>query len=267
MPVKPPVGTRGTSLPQPTSTTAVPLESLRDALGQVIAHERREWRRERELIEAQAQATIADLRAKTVELETAIHVRTTAQLAILNDQVAERLATLRDGRDGEIGPPGAAGERGERGFAGERGEPGPPGEKGIDGRDGEPGRDGDTGPPGRDGKDFDPATAERLQDAVRALQEEVKQLGEAEPVENAHLVAETAANEVRRLAEIIERAPEPIPAVPDEVALILSRALAVLEAPTPEPTLPPLPAETRKVEKQAIKDPRTGNIRIIEVDV
>jgi hypothetical protein len=35
-------------------TTAVLPDALRDALGQVISDQRREWRRERELIEAQS---------------------------------------------------------------------------------------------------------------------------------------------------------------------------------------------------------------------
>jgi hypothetical protein len=41
---------------------------LRDALGQVLAEERWQWRRERELIEAQAQAVVAQLKATIVEL-------------------------------------------------------------------------------------------------------------------------------------------------------------------------------------------------------
>jgi hypothetical protein len=76
-------------------TTAALPDALRDALGQVIANERREWRRERELMEAQSRETIAELRARIVELE-----------ARVERAVAERLATVRDGRDGEPGAPG-----------------------------------------------------------------------------------------------------------------------------------------------------------------
>lgn len=66
--------------------------ALRDALGQVIADQRREWRRERELLEAQSRETISLLRAENVEL------RETAKR-----EHSERLASLRDGRDGEPG--------------------------------------------------------------------------------------------------------------------------------------------------------------------
>lgn len=65
------------------------ISSLREALGQVIANERREWRRERELIEAQAREAVAELRARIVELE-----RDAKQ------SVSDRLATLKDGEPG-----------------------------------------------------------------------------------------------------------------------------------------------------------------------
>lgn len=85
-------------------------EALRDALGQVIADQRREWRRERELMEAQARSVIAELRAE--------HGALTARMDAM---VAERLATLRDGKDG------VNGKDGRDGAPGERGPPGPPG--------------------------------------------------------------------------------------------------------------------------------------------
>lgn len=140
---------------------------LREALGQVIANERAAWRHERELIEAQARATIAELRAEVVALRA---------------QVEERLAAVRDGRDGKDGAPGEPGPRGDAGSPGEPGVQGPPGEAGppgpppsaqdiafavarylaenpppagrdgIDGKDGAPGRDGTDGAPGRDGE-------------------------------------------------------------------------------------------------------------------
>lgn len=71
------------------TTDALP-EALRDALGQIIADQRREWRRERELIEAQSRETIAQLRAEIIELRTSV-----------KEDVAARLAALRDGRDGK----------------------------------------------------------------------------------------------------------------------------------------------------------------------
>ena len=42
--------------------------ALHEALGQVLAEERRRWRRERELIQSEAQRVIADLRATIAEL-------------------------------------------------------------------------------------------------------------------------------------------------------------------------------------------------------
>lgn len=135
-------------------TAALLPESLRDALGQVIADQRREWRRERELLEAQSRETIAELRARIVELE-----RKT------DEAVSARLSTLKDGRDGAPGERGEQGERGERGFPGERGEQGIPGERGEPGERGPPGERGERGfpgergeqgPPGRDGERGEP---------------------------------------------------------------------------------------------------------------
>ena len=107
-------------------------DALRDALGQVIAQQRQEWRRERELIEAQSRATIAELRAEVAALAASIEQR-----------VAERLATLRDGKDG------ADGRDGLDGAPGPQGEPGRDGADGKDGRDGAPGERGPEGPAGR----------------------------------------------------------------------------------------------------------------------
>jgi len=106
-------------------------DSLREALGQVIADLRREWRREREVIEAQARETVAGLRARVVELE-----------AELRAKIEARLAEVKDGAPGEQGPAGELGPRGERGEPGpigpqgERGEPGAAGERGAEGAPG-----------------------------------------------------------------------------------------------------------------------------------
>ena len=119
-------------------------DSLRDALGQVIANERREWRRERELIEAQARAAIAELRAENVAL-----------LARVEETVAARLAALRDGRDGVDGLNGENGRDGvdgKDGLDGKDGAPGAPGVDGKDGRDGVDGAPGDQGPIGLTGE-------------------------------------------------------------------------------------------------------------------
>jgi hypothetical protein len=125
-------------------TTAVLPDALRDALGQVISDQRREWRRERELIEAQSRETISQLRADIVELRTA-----------LREEVVARLAAVRDGTDGADGaggPPGPPGLAGEAGKQGERGEAGPQGEAGLDGPPGPKGDAGDPGGPGERGE-------------------------------------------------------------------------------------------------------------------
>ena len=66
---------------------------MREALGQILAEQQHQWKRERALIEAQAAAVVADMRAA----------------------IAERLSALRDGEPGAPGP---------------KGEPGPPGRDG-----------------------------------------------------------------------------------------------------------------------------------------
>jgi hypothetical protein len=129
-------------------TTAVLPDALRDALGQVISDQRREWIRARELIEAESRAigaesreTISQLRAEVVELRTA-----------LREEVGARLAAVRDGEDGKDGaegPPGPPGLTGEAGPPGEKGEIGPQGERGLDGL---PGPKGDVGEPGSPGE-------------------------------------------------------------------------------------------------------------------
>jgi hypothetical protein len=120
-------------------------EALRDALGQIIANERREWRRERELIEAQARTAIAELRAENVAL-----------VARLEETVLARLATLRDGKDGVDGRDGVDGKDGRDGLDGKDGADGAPGRDGIDGRDGADGALGKAGPPGERGADGSP---------------------------------------------------------------------------------------------------------------
>lgn len=96
-------------------------EGLRAALGQVIADQRREWRRERELIEAQSREAIAGLRARIVELEAELRGKvdsaigqipvpkdgasvTIEQLAPMVEEVVGRaVAALPPAKDGEPG--------------------------------------------------------------------------------------------------------------------------------------------------------------------
>ncbi len=83
------------------STVALP-DGLREALGQVIADQRREWRREREVIEAQSGQIIAELRAEVAGLRAQI-----AELqAELRAKIDARLAELKDGAPGERGADG-----------------------------------------------------------------------------------------------------------------------------------------------------------------
>jgi hypothetical protein len=141
------IGTSSTSATfstRQTKSTAVLPDALREALGHVIADQRREWRREREVMEAQARqmqaeasSTIADVRAQIADL--------TAQV---NERVNAKLATVRDGAPGVPGPAGETGlvgPAGPQGERGERGEQGPPGERGADGLPGERGVEGAPG--------------------------------------------------------------------------------------------------------------------------
>jgi hypothetical protein len=139
-------------LPPPIDSDAADclLEAWREALGAVLDTERQQWQRERLLIEAQAQATIAEVRAGVAE-----------KLAAFERQVADRLATVRDGEPGPAGPPGEcgaigpqgpAGLPGEAGAPGAAGEPGAQGAAGAAGADGLPGATGERGLPGPAGE-------------------------------------------------------------------------------------------------------------------
>jgi hypothetical protein len=77
------------------------LDAWSEALGEVLDTERRQWQRERALIEAQAQASITEVRAGCAE-----------RLAAFERQVADRLASVRDGAPGPAGPPGERGDAG-----------------------------------------------------------------------------------------------------------------------------------------------------------
>ena len=118
--------------------TEATLEALHDALGQVVAQHRKQWDKERELIEAQARATVAELKAIVFDLQ-----------AKVDRALGEKLATIKDGN------PGATGEQGPQGppgAQGERGEPGPVGPEGPAGMDGQAGMQGDSGLQGKQGE-------------------------------------------------------------------------------------------------------------------
>jgi integrin beta 3 len=136
-------------------------DALADALGRIIAGYQMQYARDREDMQRRYDSAVsemgAELRAAIAELKS--------ERILLQQQVADALARVKDG---ERGPPGGQGERGEpgaigqsgpqgapgdQGLPGEKGEPGAPGSPGRDGRDGLPGVPGPAGVPGMDGVD------------------------------------------------------------------------------------------------------------------
>jgi Collagen triple helix repeat (20 copies) len=137
------------SLVQPITMTEHLLpEALRDALGQILAQERRQWRRERELIESQAQTTIANMRADITALQNKIDSLTHQKLLEITASVHERLALVKDG---SRGIDGGKGDKGDKGDTGEKGEKGEKGDKGDPGIEGASGINGAQGPEGKQG--------------------------------------------------------------------------------------------------------------------
>ena len=128
------------SITPPESAAAeILLDAWREALAEVLDTERRQWQRERALIEAQAATLIAEIKAEA---------------AASRERLSERLALVRDGIDGkpgalgppgEPGPAGPAGPQGAQGAAGAPGPVGPEGPQGAAGAPGEPGKDGAPG--------------------------------------------------------------------------------------------------------------------------
>jgi hypothetical protein len=127
-------------------TTGI-LGSLADFVVQEIATVAGQAERERDLLLARK---LAELGQREAEHEL--------RLSKLEQELRNRLATLRDGEKGEPGDKGEKGEQGDKGEAinGDKGDPGAPGEKGesVQGEKGEPGeagRDGSDGSNGNDG--------------------------------------------------------------------------------------------------------------------
>ncbi len=112
----------------------------REALGEILDAERKEWQRERALIEAQAGRTVAELRAEVLALRSEI-----------NAAVATALAAVKNGTDGLDGEQGPQGEPGIVGPPGLNGPTGPQGDQGYVGPQGESGAIGATGPAGPQG--------------------------------------------------------------------------------------------------------------------
>jgi hypothetical protein len=93
-------------------------DALERALGVIVAQSQSDLR----LIKERAEAIAATASAKVAEAD--------ARIALMERNVADRLAALKDGSDG------APGERGEPGTPGDPGPEGPPGRDGADGVDG-----------------------------------------------------------------------------------------------------------------------------------
>jgi len=91
-------------------------DALERALGVIVAQSQSDLR----LIRDRAEAIAATANAKVAEAE--------ARVALLEHNIANRLAAVRDGIDGKDGAPG------ERGDQGEPGPEGPPGKDGAEGR-------------------------------------------------------------------------------------------------------------------------------------
>jgi hypothetical protein len=89
-------------------------EAWADALGRVLAKTRDEWRRERELAQAESRQTIAELRREVVELKLALHDLQAAD----HERVNERIAAVKDGAPGIPGAPGKDGKDGAEGRRG-----------------------------------------------------------------------------------------------------------------------------------------------------
>lgn len=128
-------------------------DALRDALGRVIADERRLGERAYEVLEARSETILANLRAAMAEGLEAQRKRIDALADMLQGMFTERMATVRDGMAGDRGEQGVRGEQGEHGEPGEQGPIGPPGKDGEIGPRGEPGEQGARGEQGKRGDD------------------------------------------------------------------------------------------------------------------
>jgi len=146
----------GSSIAPPASDAADSLlDAWREALAEVLDGERREWQRERALIEAQAQSLLNGARAELAIMRGEITERVNARLAELRSgdpglpgQPGEQGPAGPRGEPGEPGSLGAVGPVGPSGPAGEQGAQGPPGERGMPAEPGAPGQPGEAGPAG-----------------------------------------------------------------------------------------------------------------------
>jgi hypothetical protein len=122
-------------------------QAMHEALGQVLAKERREWRQFREVMQSQSREDAANARIDYLESKNRYD-------ALVQQTRAELKETQAALRDGEPGPQG------------ERGPEGPPGRDGV----GERGPQGSEGPEGRPGRDADESRIAMLEHRLQELE-------------------------------------------------------------------------------------------------
>ena len=127
-------------------------DALRDALGKVIADERRHGEHAYSVLEARSETVLANLRAAIGDRLDAERKRMDEFEKSLHQLVVERLGQLRDGMAGDRGEQGPRGEPGEQGKRGNDGQQGPAGPSGKDGEQGPRGEPGEQGPEGKAGE-------------------------------------------------------------------------------------------------------------------
>src|SRR5215204_345605 len=136
-------GSNGSVSHSAQAMPATPFEVLAEEFGAVAGRIERE-------VNLRVAAAIADFARRDAERELAV----IKLLQEVREQVATRLTSITNGKDGAPGMDGAPGRNGKDGApgqlgpAGERGAPGAPGEHGADGAQGEQGQAGPNGAPG-----------------------------------------------------------------------------------------------------------------------
>jgi len=129
-----------------------PFEALADELGAVAARIEREVKLQVNQALAEMREQLADLRATNAELK----LQNVVAERLYASMVTEKLATVKDGPQGERGLPGDVGPQGERGLPGEQGLQGAPGERGAPGEQGPAGEQGLQGLSGERGLPGEP---------------------------------------------------------------------------------------------------------------
>jgi integrin beta 3 len=143
----------------------------------------------------------------TSTLKAEIDAHKTAALL----EVAQALATVKDGEpgaQGEKGMPGEPGQKGDKGDPGEAGEKGDPGQAGERGQPGEPGQSGERGEKGDPGESAPDPTEKVAAAALEKLREDRLELDEKLFAATRRFERLSAELE-ERLASITEGPPGP----------------------------------------------------------